>query len=143
MDRTIYAVQTRQRMAQAAGQLQAILQTGQGDLSKVLCQIKEQLEASRSAGFERVWQMCQEIADYLAEDCGPCPRRLTAVVTTSLEACQAIQLHAEAIAECALYRRTEDAFHPRNGARMPDPRTLRIDSPHKHSTLLSHCPEES
>ncbi len=142
VDRTFYAVQTGRRMAQAADQLQAILQTGQGDLSMVLCRINEQLEASRSAGFKRVWQMCQEIADYLTENCGPCPRRLAAVVTTSLEACQAIQLHAEAIAECALYHKTEESFRRRNGAGMPDPRTLRIDSPHEHLTLLSHCPPE-
>jgi len=93
-----YAAETHRRIARTISGLLKMEGNGGGDISQVLLQVRRQEEASRRAGFERVARLCQSMEDCLTGIRSGEQPRLDAFVTTLVEVCQAIELHADAIA---------------------------------------------
>lgn len=101
-------------MARAMGDLAAIQRAGGGDLSGVLARLRDQADASRLAGLPPLFQLCQ-IAEscVFLEVCLAPPRathrpRPKGIVAVLLGVCQAIELHAEAVAKTLLYLSSHD-----------------------------------
>ena len=93
-----YAAETRERMAHLISSLLNIQRSGSGDTSGLSHRIDQQEQASRLAGFDRVARLCQTMEASLAGlRSGELPG-LAAAITTLLDVCRAIELHAEAIA---------------------------------------------
>ncbi len=91
-------------MAHPENELQAMLRydTGDGDIDGVIHQMREQEEASRRAGFDHVCTLCRAMKDGVAEVRGAgCPWR-SAAAATLFDACRAIQLHADSVAQSVL-----------------------------------------
>jgi len=93
-----YAAQTRRRIARTIAGLLKMEGKGGGDISQVLLHVRRQAEASRRAGFERVARLCQSMEDCLTGIGSGEQLRLDAFVTTLVEVCQSIELHADAVA---------------------------------------------
>jgi len=95
--RSRYAAETHRRIARTISGLLKMEGNGGGDISQVLLHVRRQEAASRHAGFERVARLCQSMEDCLAGIRSGEHPRLDAFVTTLVEVCQAIELHADAI----------------------------------------------
>ena len=106
-----YAVQTRRRMAHAVSELQAILRYDTGDVDGVIHQMHEQEEASRRAGFDHVLTLCRTTEEGVSEVRGNGRPQRSAAAATLLDACRAIQLHADSVAP-SVFRLDGSHMHP-------------------------------
>jgi len=109
-----YLRDTRRRMRRAIGELLSAQQQG-GDLGGVLRRLRQQADASRSAGHLPILQLCETLEYYLlvrgyarALGAGEQPGTQP-LATTLLGVCRVIQLHAEAVAKTAAYLRRQRA----------------------------------
>jgi len=99
VSRARYVQGTRQRMSAVIRDLSGMQGSCPGKADHVVRRIREQEQASRHAGYERIARLCQSMDDCLTGlDRGEQPR-LEAVTATLVEVCQAISEHADGIAE--------------------------------------------
>ncbi len=97
-----YAVQTRRRMTHAVCELQAMLRYETGDIDAVMHQMRQQEEAALRRGFERVSTLCRAMKDGVTEVRGAGRPWRSAAAASLLDACRAIQLHADSVAQGVL-----------------------------------------
>lgn len=104
-----YAFETRQRMARTISDLSAIRLGGARNLNRVLRRVRQQETASRVAGFRGISELCFQMVDCASD--GHCGDRqwLAAVAATLLDACQAVDLHADAVAKTLIRPDGEEA----------------------------------
>ena len=119
--RALYAAATRQRMAQAIGELSGILQADAGDMRCVLRHVSEQEKASRLAGFHRISRMCQEMAECTGDARKANRTWLLAVAPTLLDTCRTIDVHARRIAKCAIHCAGEHVRESKGGTGLRRP----------------------
>jgi len=103
-----YLRDTRRRMRRAIGELVSAQDHG-GELGGVLRRLRQQADASRSAGHLPILRLCETLEYYLvmrgyARALGAGERPGTQpLATTLLGVCRVIQLHADAVAKTAAY----------------------------------------
>jgi len=113
-------------MGQAIHDLKAIERSGAGDVRGVVARLREQQAAGRAAGYAPIVHLCESL-----EDCLTLERLLTgdrggmvsphaSMVAVLVDACRAIQLHAEAADKTASYLRRRASAGPMASSRPMD-----------------------
>ncbi len=111
-----YAASTRQRMGRAIAELQRFVRMGALNLDGTLRGLRDQEAASRQAGFEGISRLAQDAADRLASARGSGRLPAAAEVPGLLDACQYIEVHADAIAKRVIHATGAEACGRKSGA---------------------------
>ena len=110
-----YARETQRRVGRAISDLAAVRWANKIDVQDVLRSLGEQAAAAQSAGFPNIERLCHNMEEYLDDARQAEEARLVAVVTSMLDSCRTIQMHAEAVANSLRRFGDGGAFHPSAG----------------------------
>jgi hypothetical protein len=98
VSRKLYIKKTPHRMAGINHSLLAMRFGIQGNMDRLLRQLREQAEAGRRAGYEGIVCLCQTMENCVLRMGGEIEKpRLETAISTLMEACRVIARHAETI----------------------------------------------
>ncbi len=91
-----YAAETQRRIGEVVRGVFAIRRCGETDIDGVIGRLREQAKASRGAGFRGIARLCTRMVDCLLKGRSD-PRWSASAGATCSNACETIQLHADAV----------------------------------------------
>jgi hypothetical protein len=98
VSRKLYIEKTPLRTVGMTHSLLAMRFDIQGNMDRLLRQLREQAEAGRRAGYEGIVSLCQTMENCVLRIGGQIEKpRLETVIATLMEACRVIARHAEII----------------------------------------------
>ena len=98
VSRKLYIEKTPHRTVGMTHSLLAMRIDNQGNMDRLLKQLREQAEAGRRAGYEGIANLCQSMENCVLRIGGQIEKpRLETAISTLMEACQVIARHAEII----------------------------------------------
>ena len=98
VSRILYIDKTLHRTAGMTHNLMAMRTDNQGNMDRLLRQLREQAEAGRRAGYEGIVRLCQSMENCVLRIGDQIEKPLLeTVISTLMEACRVIARHAEII----------------------------------------------